>query len=65
MKYMVHMIGKSKTTIEEGVIFGHSPKSIRDSEEYKNFQSDGYEEEAMFALETISGSATLPTYIFR
>ena len=65
MKYMVHMTGKSETHIEEVMIFGDSPLTIRSSEDYKEFKSDGYEEETMFGLETISGHACLPNYILR
>lgn len=65
MNYMVHMMGKSETKIEEVLIFGQSPSRIRASEDYKDFQSDGYEEEAMFNLEIISGHASLPNLIAR
>lgn len=65
MKYMVYMTGKSETHMEEVVIFGDSPFAIRNSENYKDFQSDGYKEEAMLGLEEISGHACLPAYIQR
>ena len=64
MKYMAYMIGESKTRIEEVVIFGDSPSAIRNSENYTDFQSDGYTEESMYSLECVSGSdSALPGYI--
>lgn len=65
MKYMIHMTGESTTTIEEVLIFGGSVEEIRQGEDYKDFQSDGYTEEASFEVEAISGHELLPSYIMR
>ena len=62
---MIYMVGKSERTIEECIIFGDSITAILQSEEYKDFKSDGYTEEGVFHIELLSGSGILPTYLAR
>ncbi len=63
MKYMAYLTGESVDKIEEVVIFGNTLRGLRESEEYKDFLSDGYKEETVFSLEVISGHSCLPPYI--
>lgn len=60
---MIHLTGESKTKIEEALVFGNSIEEIRQSEDYKDFQSDGYTEEGTFELILVSGSENLPGWI--
>jgi len=64
-KYMIYMMGKSETRIEECVLFGNDLNEMRKSDEYQIFRDDGYSEEMAFELERISGQGGLPTYIDR
>lgn len=65
MKYMVHMTGGSTEKIEECLIFGESVGGIRELEDYQDFESDGYTEEASFLVESVSGHECLPNLLYR